>query len=247
MIPKVIHYCWFGKGPLPSSARKCIDSWIKYFPDYEIKQWNEDNFEIDKFDYTKEAYAAKKYAFVSDFVRFWVLYHHGGLYFDTDVEVVKDFSDILNCGPFMGFELNPINKMNKMMRINPGLGIGATPFHPFYKELLDLYASMHWVSYTESQGVMPTVVDYTTDLFIKKGIKVLNGIQRIDGINIYPENYFCPISINSGKLTMYPETHSIHWFDQSWQSTIRKYGRKILINVCGTKFKNLIKNILRLK
>ena len=247
MIPKIIHYCWFGKGALPSSAKKCIDSWRIFFPEFEIRQWNEDNFEIDKFDYTREAYAAKKYAFVSDFVRFWALYYYGGLYFDTDVEVVKDFSDILKKGPFMGFELNPINDTNKGMRINPGLGIGVTPKHPFYKTLLDQYECMHWVSYAESEGMMPTVVDYTTDLFLKKGIKIQNGIQCIDGIYVYPESYFCPISINSGKLSISEETHSIHWFNQSWQSPIRKYGRRILILVGGTKLKNCLKKLLRLK
>ena len=247
MIPKIIHYCWFGRGNLPASAKKCIDSWRKYFPDYEIKQWNEDNFEIEKFSYTREAYAAKKYAFVSDFVRFWVLYNYGGLYFDTDVEVVKDFADILQNGPFMGFELNPINESNKRMRINPGLGIGVTPKHTFYKDLLDLYEGMHWVSYAESEGVMPTVVDYTTDLFIKKGIKEKNGIQCVEGIYVYPEEYFCPISINSGKLVINDETHSIHWFDQSWQSPIRKYGRKILLRIGGVRLKNYIKSILKLK
>ena len=98
MIPKIIHYCWFGHNPLPNSAIKCINSWKKFFPDYEIREWNEDNFDVESIPYTAEAYRIKKYAFVSDYARFWVLYHHGGLYFDTDVEVIKPMDDIIERG-----------------------------------------------------------------------------------------------------------------------------------------------------
>ncbi len=104
MIPKIIHYCWFGGNPLPDDAKNCIASWKKYFPDYEIKEWNESNFDLNCCPYVKEAYEAKKWAFVSDYARFWILYHHGGLYFDTDVEVIKPFDDILSRGGFMGQE-----------------------------------------------------------------------------------------------------------------------------------------------
>ena len=105
MIPKIIHYCWFGRNPLPESAQKCIASWKKFLPDYEIKEWNEDNFDVNIIPYTKEAYEAKKYAFVSDYARFWILYKYGGLYFDTDVEVIKPMDDIIERGPFMGIEV----------------------------------------------------------------------------------------------------------------------------------------------
>lgn len=247
MIPKVIHYCWFGDNPFPQSAIKCIDSWKKYFPDYEIKKWNEDNFDIEKFDYTREAYAAKKYAFVSDFARFWILYNYGGIYFDTDVEVVRDFSPILSSGPYMGFELDPFNDYGREMRVNPGLGIGVSPKHPIYRELLKLYLNMHWVSYSQSEGEMPTVVDYTTKLLKCKGLEEVEGIQTIEGIRIYPSCYFCPVSINSGKLNVVETTYSIHWFDQSWQSPIRKYGRKMLIMIGGAKLKNFVRRWINLK
>ena len=104
MIPKIIHYCWFGGNPLPELAMKCIESWRTYFPDYEIKEWNEDNFDVNIIPYTKEAYENKKYAFVSDYARFWILYNHGGIYFDTDVEVIKKMDDIIEKGSFMGCE-----------------------------------------------------------------------------------------------------------------------------------------------
>ena len=104
MIPKIIHYCWFGRKALPRSAKKCIESWKKYLPDYEIKEWNEDNFDVNMIPYTQEAYSAKRYAFVSDYARFYILYHYGGIYFDTDVEVIKPIDDILEKGAFMGCE-----------------------------------------------------------------------------------------------------------------------------------------------
>ena len=101
MIPKTIHYCWFGGNPLPEMAIKCIESWKKFLPDYEIKQWDESNFDVNMIPYAAEAYKAKKYAFVSDFARFWILYNYGGLYFDTDVEVIKPMDNIIAKGPFM--------------------------------------------------------------------------------------------------------------------------------------------------
>ena len=110
MIPKKIHYCWFGRNPLPESALKCIESWRKYLPDYEIIEWNEDNFDVNSIPYTQQAYAARKYAFVSDYARFKILYEHGGLYFDTDVEVIKPMDDIVADGPFMGFEIDSDGK-----------------------------------------------------------------------------------------------------------------------------------------
>lgn len=247
MIPKIIHYCWFGRNPLPKSAEKCIESWKLFFPDFEIKEWNEDNFDINIIPYTREAYNAKKYAFVSDFARFWILHNEGGLYFDTDVEVIRDMHPIVAEGPFMGFELNPINKLNKKMRVNPGLGLGVDAGHHLYKEMIDLYSNMHWVSYKDANKEMPTVVEYTTSMLINKGLKEINLQQTIEGIHIYLEDVFCPISIADGKLRITDNTCTIHWFDQSWQSPLRKYGRKLILKIGGTRLKNLIKNIINLK
>ena len=105
MIPKIVHYCWFGRGELTPLAKKCIASWRLFFPGYEIKEWNEDNFDVNIIPYTADAYKAGKYAFVSDYARFWVLYHFGGVYFDTDVEVIRPMDDVLEKGAFMGIEL----------------------------------------------------------------------------------------------------------------------------------------------
>ena len=151
MIPKIIHYCWFGRGLLPELAQKCIASWKKYLPDYEIKEWNEDNFDVNIIPYTAEAYARKKYAFVSDYARFWVLYKYGGIYFDTDVEVIKSFDEIVTKGNFMGFELDP-NGENSPKKyapryafsVNPGVGLGMAKGHSFVKKMLDYYATLHF-------------------------------------------------------------------------------------------------------
>ena len=129
MIPKIIHYCWFGRNPLPESAKKCIDSWRKFLPDYEIKEWNEDNFDVNIIPYTQQAYEAKKYAFVSDYARFWILYHHGGVYFDTDVEVIRPMDDIIKKGPFMGREKGAYIKAtgDNTVEVKGDAGLGVAP------------------------------------------------------------------------------------------------------------------------
>ena len=121
-MEKVIHYCWFGGKPLPRSAEKCIASWKKFLPEYEIRCWDESNFDVNAIPYTREAYAAGKYAFVSDYARFWILYHNGGVYFDTDVEIVSPMYDILETGSFLGVE----TRNSSMITVNPGLGFAAS-------------------------------------------------------------------------------------------------------------------------
>lgn len=242
MIPKIIHYCWFGGKPLPESARKYIASWRKYFPDYEIKEWNENNFDVNIISYTAEAYKARKYAFVSDFARFWILYHHGGLYFDTDVEVIGSFDDIIARGPFMGCESGLRPMEGDSLLVAPGLGLGVNPGLGLYKELLDLYNSLFFINKDGSLNT-ETIVTYTTNLLCKHGLINTDKIQDICGIKIYPVDYFCPISTIDGKLRLTENTHSIHHFDQSWQSPARKYGRKLILKLGGVKLKNTIKNL----
>lgn len=145
MIPKVIHYCWFGRNPLPKDAIICINSWKKNLPDFEIKEWNEDNFDVNMIPYTAEAYAAKKYAFVSDFARFWILYKHGGLYFDTDVEVIKPLDDIIARGNFMAYECPSPEAGGMEKSIAPGLGLGVNPGLGLLKDLIDTYSNMHYM------------------------------------------------------------------------------------------------------
>lgn len=211
MIPKIIHYCWFGGKPLPKSAIKCINSWKKFFPDYEIKEWNESNFDVNMIPYTKEAYAAKKYAFVSDFVRFWVLHEYGGVYFDTDVEVIRPMDDIVAKGPFMGFE-KQTTKAQKAHYIAPGLGIGCFKGHPTWKHILDRYCEFSLFT-PDKQG---TVCGITSEYFQSKGI-ILNGkLTELENLTIYPAEFFCPQAMIGAPIELTDNTRSIHHFDCTW-------------------------------
>ena len=216
MIPKVVHYCWFGGNQLPDDAKKCIESWRKFFPEYEIKEWNERNFDVNCCDYVKEAYAAQKWAFVSDYARFWILYHEGGLYFDTDVEVIKDMSDIIAKGAFMGCETD-----NKCA---PGLGLGSNPGLGLYKEILDYYEKIHF--FIEG-NTTETVVTHTSKILKSHGWVGNGEIEQIEGVTIYPPEYFCPMDYKTGKLDITPNTRSIHWYTASWQSSYSKAKTKL--------------------
>ena len=213
MIPKVIHYCWFGRNPLPESAVKCINSWKKFFPEHEIKEWNEDNFDVNMIPYTREAYEAKKYAFVSDYVRMWVLYHYGGLYFDTDVEVIKQMDDIVNRGAFMGIEVECSESSN--ISVAPGLGLGVEQNHPIYNEILEYYNVAHFINEDGSYNLF-AIVKITTMILFNNGMKNTNSLQEVNGIWIYPREYFNPFDDNTGTLAVTENTRSIHWFTKTW-------------------------------
>ena len=217
MIPKVIHYCWFGGNPLPELAQKCIASWRKFFPDYEIKEWNESNFDVNIIPYTAQAYAAKKYAFVSDYARFWVLHREGGIYFDTDVEVIKPMDDIIERGPFMGIEVEAkkVKGAYTMPMVAPGLGLGAEPKMEFYKKILDYYQNQNYVDQNGKPNNI-TVVEHVTGLLIQSGLKASNELQCVDDIWIYPQDYFNPLNANTGVLKITDNTRCIHWFAKSW-------------------------------
>lgn len=244
-IPKTIHYCWFGGNPLPLLAVKCLESWKKYLPDYEIKRWDESNFDVNIIPYTQQAYEAKKYAFVSDYARLWILYYYGGLYFDTDVEVIKTLDDIVAKGPFMGCE-NParLGTSPKKLGVNPGLGLGVNPGLGLYKELLDLYSTL---SFIKSDGSLntKTIVAYTTELLCKYGLKNTSDIQNVSGINIYPVDYFCPMDYNTGKLSITPHTISIHHYAKSWHGIKEKLYR-MTRRLLGKKIADYISKVYKI-
>ena len=247
MIPKTIHYCWFGGNPLPKSAIKCIESWKKYLPDYEIKEWNESNFDINLIPYTREAYEMKKYAYVSDVARFLVLYQEGGVYFDTDVEVVKPIDDIIQAGAFMGIEDLGVEGKT-YPNVAPGLGLAVEAGNPFYKEILDHYYESHYYDPVTKVPYPLTVVNHCTDLLIKNGLKPTNQFQTVAGINIYPVDYFCPLEDATGILTITENTRAIHWFSKTWIDKPMWYFTvtRFLHRVFGVNSLSSIKKVLNL-
>lgn len=234
MIPKVIHYCWFGRNPLPKLAVKCIDSWKKFLPDYEIKEWNEDNYDIRKIPYISQAYDAKKYAFVSDFARFDILYQYGGLYFDTDVEVIKDLSPILDAGAFMGVE--------GAGALAAGLGIASPAASKIFKEIIDSYIDDTFL-YADDSMNLNTVVVRVSDIFRKYGFNGENKIQDVCGIKIYPKEYFCPVDTFDGGLHITDNTYTIHHYAQSWVSPFHRIVRTLILKIGGGKLKKALLSI----
>lgn len=215
MIPKVIHYCWFGRNPLPKLALKCIASWRKFFPDYEIKEWNEDNFDVNIIPYTRDAYEAKKYAFVSDYARFWILYHYGGIYFDTDVEVIRPMDDIIERGPFMGIECG-IND-GKKLAVNPGLGLACPAQNQLFKVVLDRFSEMSF-KLPNGDYNKYTMIPMVSDLLKDRGLHVVDEPQSVADFFIYPPDFFNPLDDATGKLFITCNTKSIHWYTKSWMS-----------------------------
>lgn len=248
MIPKKIHYCWFGRGPLPVLAVKCIESWKKYFPNYEVIEWNEENFDVNIIPYTKEAYNAKKYAFVSDYARFWILYNHGGVYFDVDVEVIKPMFHIIERGPFMGFENNgrglDSTSLDSLLGVAAGLGLAAEANMKLYKDILDYYSSEHFLN-NDGTLNLRTIVSRVTEVLMLKGLIQKNIEQEVDGVIIYPHDYFCPIRITDGKKTITKNTVSIHHYAASWTTPSHRFFRKLILFIGGAKLKTFLSRILR--
>lgn len=215
MIPKIIHYCWFGGNCLDEKAEKCLQSWRKFFPDYEIIQWNESNFDVTKIDFMEKAYRNKEWAFVSDVARLMVVYEHGGIYFDTDVEVIRSYDDILSENPkaFMGIDNNGL--------VNTGLGFGAEKKHPILKKHIELYKRISFEEYSDHLSDIACPI-LTTSLLQPLGLLKENKKQFIADIEIFPTSYFAPIDYRTGKIKITDKTRSIHWYNASWQDSKTK-------------------------
>lgn len=209
MIPKIIHYCWFGGNPLPPLAEKCMESWKKFCPDYEIIKWSEDNFDIESAPrYVRQAYKEKKWAFVSDYVRLYAVVKYGGIYMDTDVEVLKSLDSFLKHRAFSGFEDEE--------RIPTGIMACEKDF-PLFDEFLHYYDN---AGFYNSDGEISYITNVTviTGICSGKGFRPNNRFQEIEGFAIYPKHVFCPISFETGKLKKKKDTVTIHWFAGSWMS-----------------------------
>lgn len=236
MIPKVIHYCWFGRGQMPKLALKCIESWKKYCPDYEIKEWNEDNFDLDMYPYVREAYDARKFAFVTDVVRLYALYHEGGIYMDTDVEVIKPLDSLLQYDAVSGFE-SPTQIPTGLMASRDG--------HPLFKELLDEYNGIH---FHRPDGTLDTTTNVTriSNTCLKYGLRLDNTLQTVCGFTLLPKDYLCPKSYKTGELELTANTLCIHHFSGSWvqNNKAKRVKRMILFGILG---KNLTEKGVEIK
>lgn len=207
MIPKIIHYCWFGRGEKPELAKKCIASWRKFCPDFEIREWNEDNCDYLAMPFMAEAYAAKKYAFVSDVMRLIVLEQYGGVYFDTDVEVLRDITPLLNDEGFIGFENDRY--------VNSGQAMAMVAHQPVVQVMIEEYKKLHFVKPDSSMAPVGCP-HLNTDVLERFGLERNGQEQVVAGIHVYPADWFNPLDSTTGELNKTPNTYSIHWYSMSW-------------------------------
>lgn len=207
MIPKRIHYCWFGRNPKPELAEKCIKSWRKFCPDYEIIEWNEDNFDLAAAPlYVRQAYEARKWAFVTDYVRLWAMTRYGGIYMDTDVEVVKPLDRFLHHQAFSGFE-DAVHIPTGIMACEKGF--------PLFEEFLQYYQDKSFLNPDGTPDCTTNVV-IMTDMCLARGLKQDNTFQVVDGFALYPKDVFCPVEMSTGLAKKTGNTAAIHWFAGSW-------------------------------
>ena len=263
MIPKIIHYCWIGKKPLPPLAKKCIASWQRLMPDYEIKRWDETNYDFKKNKFMVNAYARKKWGFVPDYARLDIIYNYGGIYLDTDVEVLKSFDEFLKYPAFCGFESEHF--------INFGHGFGSEKGNKIIKQLMRPYETMDFSLNNEilkqaslyskiqmekwqKEGLVPSPLLQTQILAKEFGLKQNNTRHSLGGIEVFPSIYFCPRDKYFAPI--YDErAYSVHHFMGSWipaQTKIKVKLVRLLRGCLGSKtvdfllqINRKIKNILK--
>ena len=217
MKPKIIHYCWFGRNEKPEKIQKCIESWKIHLSDYQIIEWNEDNFDYNLLTYTKDAYNAKKYAFVSDVARVKALYEMGGIYLDTDVMVYQNFDSILKHNCVLGFEMSNYIATSFM---------ACVPKHYLMKDFYKLYLDLQF--YDENGNIISgTNVSKLTNMLADKGLIKNNKLQQIDDIIIYPTDYFSPYNYAWEYSSKNDKTICEHMFYVSWMSKRQQIKKKI--------------------
>lgn len=209
MIPKRIHYCWFGGRPKGKKERACIESWKKYCPDYDIIEWNESNIDLDMMPFVRQAYDAGKYAFVSDVVRLWALVSYGGIYFDTDVEVVRSLDALLDYKGFIGFEIPDY--------VNTGQGVGAEKGNKIVREMLNHYRELRFTG-TDRTSCVIKCTEINTRIFRQHGLICSGEFQLIEGFAVFPAEFFNPYDDPTGRLYKTENTYSIHWYSKSWMN-----------------------------
>lgn len=225
MITKKIHYCWFGGNERSDLAKKCIESWKKYCPDYEIIEWNESNFDLECCDFVKEAYQAKKWAFVSDYARLKIIYDNGGIYLDTDVELIKSLDPLLKEKCYFGEET--------IGYVNTGLGFGAEKNNPIIQMMLNEYNGRHFMMDNGAYDMEACPAKNTRPL-TKFGYKFSGkNVWRNEEFTVYPPEYFCPLDYKTKVMNITDNTISIHLYNASWHT-----GLDPLIFIIEGKKKN---------
>lgn len=205
MIPKIIHYCWFGGKEMPENLKKCLASWNRFMPDYQIMRWDETNFDVYSLLWTQQAYSRGKYAFVSDYVRLKVLYEYGGIYLDTDVMLLKSLDELTLYRAFTGFE-GPTKLTSAV--------IGAEKGFFLLEEFMHYYQDRSFLKEDGTTNKEANVV-MMTDICKKYGLIADNTEQEICGMHIFPKTYFCPLDFYMNK-DFSDNTYSIHYFNASW-------------------------------
>lgn len=215
-IPKKIHYCWFGNGEIPDKEKRCIESWYKMCPDYEIVKWDESNYDITKNQYMLDAYRAKKWGFVPDFARLDIIYENGGIYLDTDVEIIKPLDPLLQFEGFAGFESKSY--------VAFGLGFGAIKGNKMVKYLLDDYNHLSFIDFDGNINLKASPV-LQTEALQKLGLCRNNSLQEIDGFVFLPNEFLCGRSFLSGLPRITENTFTIHHYSASWITNTAKIGK----------------------
>lgn len=237
MIPKTIHYCWFGGKQKPKLVKQCIRSWRKYNPDYILKEWNEANSPIEMYPFAKQAFDKKKWAFVSDVIRLHALLNEGGLYLDTDVECLKSFDPLLENKLFTGYERDS-NKLQTAV-------LGAEVNNPIVEKWLNIYLN---ISFSDDRETMSLLVNnrLQTDSLLKMGIEMDGSFVEKEMIKIFPSEFFCPMSYGDHSIKRTSNTYCIHYYSFSWSEpeSVKGWIRKIFIQIIGEKeFRNIVNYI----
>ncbi|BBF44126.1 polysaccharide biosynthesis protein CpsM(V) [Lachnospiraceae bacterium KM106-2] len=227
LIPKTIHYCWFGRNPIPDQYKIWMDSWKKYCPDYEIVEWNEDNYDMTKNQYMLQAYEQRKWGFVPDYARLDIIYNHGGVYLDTDVELINNIDDLLYQRGFAGFE------SDKYVAL--GLGFGAAAGNQLIKGMMDAYDNYSFLDKEGNMNLTPSPV-IQTDYLLGHGLKQDGEYQILENeLTIYPEKMLSGKSITSKRIKLTPYTRGIHHYDGSWLDAEKKNMMKQIEKEMNTK------------
>lgn len=213
-IPKIIHLCWFGNGQFDDKMKFCMETWEKFCPEYKVMKWDEESFDLSSCLYAKQAYEKKRWAFVTDYVRFKVLELYGGIYLDTDMQLLKSLDEFLGDDAFFSFK-QLVGEM-KLYTLTSGI-IGSKRANPLFKPLIDEFESRSYINENGEEDMKP-VAAFLTDILVSHGFAQNNELQKRDGIAVYPNEYLCPTLLKGGKIVTTENTAAIHHFTGTWRT-----------------------------